>query len=344
MLAAVFHGPDDLRVEEVPRPVLPPGGLVVRTATVGICGSDVRTWHAGSHRVTPPQVLGHEMAGTVEESDVPEHPVGSAVVVCPCAPCLECPSCLVGRHNFCPHRHCLGYERPGGMAELFAVPSDAVRSRGVVRVPGSIPLPWAPVAEPLHSILNAHDRARTGFMESVLVLGLGPVGILHVAVARSRGAAPALGVEPLPQRVEAAGEILGAERVLAMTDGWEARALERVEGRGWNVIVLANVSPASVATAFALVAPLGRIVAYAGLRADAPTVAVDWNRVHYRQIEIIGAFGGTPPYFERAVAWLAASGIRLDVLVSAEYPLERTLDAFRAVESGQGLKTMIRVS
>lgn len=344
MLAAVFHGPNDLRVEDVARPVLSEGGLVIQPRTVGICGSDVRSWHAGNHRITGSQIFGHETAGVVVESDVAAYPVGMGVAICPCAPCLECRFCMAGKQNFCQRRNCFGYQRPGGMAEAMAIPEDAIRAGCVVRVPDSLPLDYAAIAEPLHSILNGHDRARTGLMQSVLVLGLGPVGVLHVAVASSRGAAPVLGVDPLQQRVEAASEVLGSERVLHMGTGWEQRAKQIVGERGWDVIVLANVSPASVDTAFSLIAPMGRIVAYAGLRADLPKVEVDWNAVHYRQIEIIGAFGGTPPYFQAAVQWLAASDLKLDKLVTAEYPIERTLDAFKAVENGVGLKTMLRIS
>ena len=140
MLAAVFHGPDDLRVEDVPAPELPPGGLLVRTATVGVCGSDIRTWHAGNHRIAGTQILGHEMAGVVVASDTERVATDTEVAVCPCAPCLECRNCLDGRYNLCPTRRCLGYQLPGGMAEMFAVPADAVRAGCVVPVPPTIPI------------------------------------------------------------------------------------------------------------------------------------------------------------------------------------------------------------
>ena len=117
MKAAVLHGPDDLRVESVPDPDLPPGGVVIRPVTVGVCGSDVRTWRHGSPRLRGPQVLGHETGGVVVESDVESLPVGTAVAVCPGAPCLECPFCAAGHHNLCGRRAVLGYDLPGGMAE-----------------------------------------------------------------------------------------------------------------------------------------------------------------------------------------------------------------------------------
>lgn len=193
MKAVVFHGPDDIRVEDVPEPVLPRGGLIVRPRTVGICGSDIRTWHTGNHRIRGTQILGHEMAGVVVDSDDERYPAGLAVAICPCFPCLECEYCQAGIQNFCPRRECLGYQHPGGMAEAVAVPAGSIRAGGVVPVPETVPLDLAPLAEPLHTVLNGQDRAHPHPSESVLVLGLGPIGILHAAVARSRGVVSVLG-------------------------------------------------------------------------------------------------------------------------------------------------------
>jgi L-iditol 2-dehydrogenase len=344
MRAVVFHGPDDLRIEDVPEPVLPRGGLIVRPRTVGICGSDIKTWHAGNHRISGPQILGHETAGIVVESDDAGFPPGMAVALCPCSPCLECEYCQAGLQNFCPRRECLGYQHAGGMADLIAVPAVSLRVRGVVPVPSSLPLELAALAEPLHTVLNGQDRARTSPTDSVLILGLGPIGILHAAVARSRGAAPVLGVDPVPERATRAAAILGSRQTLAMAGEWESEARARVEGSGWDLVVIANGSPKSVETALSFVAPLGRILAFAGLPATAPSVVIDWNRIHYQQIQIIGAFGGTPAYFRRAMKWLASTDLELDQLVTSQLPLEAALDAFKATEHGEGLKTMLRIS
>jgi len=344
MKAVVFHGPDDIRVEDVPEPILPRGGLIVRPRTVGICGSDIRTWHAGNHRIRGTQALGHEMAGVVRDSDDERYPAGMAVAICPCFPCLECDFCQAGLQNFCPRRECLGYQHPGGMAEAVAVPAGSLRAGGVVPVPDSLPLELAPLAEPLHTVLNGQDRAGIRSTDSVLVLGLGPIGILHAAVARSRGAALVLGVDPIPDRVTRAATILGSQRVLTMGDGWVKQARTLVSGRGWDLVIIASASAAAVQTAMSLVGSLGRVLAFAGLPATAPSVTIDWNRLHYGQLQIIGAFGGTPAYFRQAVRWLADSDIDLGQFVTAQFPLAQALDAFAAVERGEGLKTMLRIS
>jgi L-iditol 2-dehydrogenase len=341
MLAAILYGPNDLRVEQAPEPRLPTGGLVVETAAVGICGSDVRNWRQGSPRLKGPQVLGHEVAGTVSASDSPVFPVGTPVGVCPGIPCLRCGFCRRGLANMCPNRQVLAYDLPGGMAERFAVPAAAIASGSVVAIPARIPLTLAPLAETLHTILNGQDRAAIGMHDSVLVLGLGPVGVLHAAVAAGRGASPILAVDPAAGRVEAAARILGPDHVMRLEEGWQQRATDRTGGEGWDVVIVANPAPAAIANAMELVAPVGRILAFAGVGGPTPIVGVDISRVHYRQVSIIGAFGGTPLYYERAVRWLAETSFPVAELVTARLPLSDAVEGFARVERGEGLKTML---
>ena len=345
MKAVVLHGPGDLRIEDVPDPTLPPGGLVVEPVTVGVCGSDVRTWRHGSPRLTGPQVLGHEVGGIVCASDVASLPVGTPVAVCPGAPCLECHACQTGRHNLCRRRKVLGYDTPGGMAQLCAVPAEWVRSGGVVQLPSSLPPVFGAVAEPVHTVLNGQEQAQISSGESVLVLGLGPIGVLHASVARSRGASPVVGADINPERVAGASALLGASAVVHMADGWEAAARARTpEAGGFDVVVLATGAKAAVETALRLVAMGGRILAFAGMPPGSSLVDVDLNAIHYRQISLVGAFGGTPPYFRRAVRWLSEATLDLRGYTPLRFPLAAAREAFGSVERGEGLKTLIEIS
>ena len=345
MKEVVLHGPGELRIEDVPDPVLPVGGVIIEPVTVGVCGSDVRTWRHGSPRLKAPQVLGHEVGGNIRASDVPTLPVGMAVAVCPGAPCLECNACQAGRHNLCRRRKVLGYDTPGGMAEACAVPSDWVRSGGVVPLPASLSPVFGAVAEPTHTVLNGHDEARIGPKDSVLVLGLGPIGVLHVAVARSRGASPVLGADINPERVAGAAGLLGSSATVLMSGDWEEDARGMTQDRlGFDVVVLATGAKAAVATAVGLVAPGGRILAFAGLPPESGMVDVDLNAVHYRQISLVGAFGGTPPHFRRAVRWLSDSSLDLARYTPVRFPLEAAGEAFASVGRGEGLKTLLEIS
>lgn len=331
MRAVVLHGPGDLRLDDVPEPVLPPGGLVVRPGAIGICGSDVRTWRHGSPRLRGPQVLGHEFAGLVRSSNVAAIPPGTPVAVCPGAPCEACRACRAGHANLCGNRLVLGYDLPGGMADLVAVPADWIRTGGVVALDPAAPIERGAVVEPLHTVINGQDQMRIAPDERILVLGLGPIGVLHVAVARSAGAT-VLGVDPDSARVARASTLLGPEAVAPAAVA---------EGGGFDVVIVAVGARDALGTAIASVEPGGRILAFAGLSPDARTIDLDMNDLHYRQLTIQGAFGGTPDTFRRAAAWLAVNPLDTGTFAPGRFPLHEAVHAFEAAAAGDGLKTLL---
>jgi L-iditol 2-dehydrogenase len=341
MRAAVFYGPEDIRVENVAEPELPVGGLVIQTAATGICGSDLRTYRFGHPKILGKQILGHELAGVVVQSDCVDYSVGTAVAVAPGTPCLECEYCRRGKQNMCRFRTLLGRERPGGLAEQFAVSGLAVRAGVVVKVPDTLPLRYAPVAEPLNAVLNGQDRAQIGPYQRVLVLGLGPIGVLHVATARNRGAEMVIGADPLEGRVASAADMLGEKNLIQIAGDWELDVLRRTGGDGFDVVVIANTAPQAFDTAMRLIAPQGRIVVFAGLSKDAPAVAVNLNDVHYREIQVVGAFGATPRHFRAAVQWLGEGHLDLDRFVTVQIPIDDVVKGLEAVGRGEGVKTMV---
>lgn len=342
MRAVVLQSPGDLRVEDRPEPELPAGGLVVRMAFAGVCGSDVRNRAHGSSRLHGPQTPGHEVVGVISASDDARHPVGSRVAVCPGAPCGVCAACRAGRANLCQDRTVLGYDFPGGMAERFAVPAESLRAECVVQVPDTLPLRAAVLAEPLHTVINGQDLAGVSPGDSVLVLGLGTIGTLHAAHAASLGASMVLAVDPRPDRVAAAAAVLGDDAVDELAPDAAAALRARGGPQGWSVVIVAAGTPAAIELAMATVARSGRILAFAGLPPADALVAIDANRIHYEQLELIGAFGGTPQTYARAVAWLAASELDLGGLVTHEFAIDDAVAAYDNIAAGNGLKSVLR--
>ena len=344
MRAVVLHEPGVLKVESVPDAVLPPGGLLIEPSAVGICGSDVRTWRHGSPRLTGPQVLGHELAGTIMASDVPDLPPGAPVAVCPGAPCGTCRYCRAAHHNLCRRRRVLGYDIPGGMAEAVAIPADWIRAGCVVQLGPRVDVRHGAVAEPLHTVFNGQDQARVEAADSVLILGLGPIGVLHAATARSLGSMTVVGADPEPGRVSMARELVDGLDAIRIEDGWEARARAATEdGEGFDVVIVATGVRPALASAMDLVAPNGRVLAFAGFPPGAAGFEVDMNRLHYGQLSLLGSFGGTPRTFRRAVEWLSTTGFPVASFTTTRFPLESAIEAFEAVERGDGLKTLLEI-
>jgi L-iditol 2-dehydrogenase len=348
MKAVVLHGPGDLRVDDIPDPDLPRGGIIVRPAFAGICGSDVRTWRHGSPRLRGRQVLGHEFAGIIAASDVTTLPVGTAVAVCPGAPCQRCRACAAGRANLCPERRVLGYDLPGAMAEAIAVPDDWIHTGGVVTLDADQSLAAGAIVEPLHTVINGQDQARIGPGDAVLVLGLGPIGVLHVAAARSRGAALVLGTDPDPDRLTAGAAILGTDAVCEASGVTARTPTGDRDGvveplHGFDVVIVATSARAAIAEALERVAPGGRILAFAGMSPDDRVLELDMNDLHYRQLSLVGAFGGTPATFARAAAWLATSPFDIARFTPRRFALPDAEAAFRTVADGAGLKTLLAI-
>jgi len=342
MRAVVLGGVGDLHIEDRPFPNAPPGGIVVRMAFVGICGSDVRNWRHGSSRLAGAQVPGHEVVGEVVRSDNTSVSVGERVGICPGAPCLDCPRCAAGQANLCPNRIVLGYDFAGGMQQEFAIPAASIAAGCVVPIPPTLAPRTAVLAEPLHTVINGQDLARVGPGDSVLVVGLGTIGTLHAAYAHSLRARSVLAVDIRPERVDRAAGVLGGDLVGAVPPDGASAIRARSGADGWSVVIIAAGVPAAVRLALDTVEASGRVLAFAGLSPAEAVVPVDMNRIHYQQIELIGAFGGTPSTYLRAVTWLADTSYRLSLMVSDEYPLERAEEAYLNVEAGGGLKTVLR--
>lgn len=342
MQALLYREPGVIRVAEVEDPTLPRRGVLISTAFAGVCGSDVRSWRHGNARLQGPQVLGHEVSGTIIGSEIEHLPVGLKVAVCPGVSCMKCELCQRGKSTWCQKRQSLGYDFPGAMAERFSVPAQAIERGCVVAVPDGLSLRAASLAEPLHTVINGQDRARVTSDDSVLVIGLGPIGTLHTTVARSRGAHAVVAVDTSPQRVDAAASVLGANNLRVVpADAEQVRAW--APEAGWDVVILAAGAAAAVELALRAVGPGGRILAFAGMPANRALVSIDLNRIHYQQLSLIGAFGGSPRYFRRAVRWLAESDSSMDQIITTLVPLSDATRAFDLVERGVGLKTSIAV-
>src|SRR5687768_10202946 len=149
MKAAVFHGPADMRVGEVPRAVIAETELLVKVAVCAVCGSDVRTFRHGTRNISRPVILGHEISGTVEEvgAQVSGFQVGDRVAVAPAIPCGDCRYCRRGAETMCERLRSIGYEFDGGLAEFLTVPASAVRAGCVNGVPDHVSFAEAAIAE-----------------------------------------------------------------------------------------------------------------------------------------------------------------------------------------------------
>lgn len=339
MRAQVFHGPGDLRLEEVPLPAPAPGEVVLRIEAALTCGTDVKTLRRG-HPVMIPRVptpFGHELAGVVAAIGAGVGAVreGDRAVAANSAPCGACPFCASGRANLCEDLLFVN----GAYAEAIALPPRVVRSNLVV-LPSGLPAARAAFAEPLACALLGIERGRVEAGMTVAVFGHGPLGCLLAMVARARGADVLLVGRPgwRLERVRALG-------VAPCVDAGAAPgAVEAVRahtaGRGADVTVDATGRPEVWEQAVAAVGRGGTVVFFGGC-APGTTIALDTRRAHYEELALVGAFHHRPELIRQAVDLLGRGIVVPDGLVTHVMGLAGVPGALALMAAGRALKVHI---
>lgn len=344
MLAAVYHGPNRLEIGHVEDPGCEPGGLVVKVSACAICGTDVRVLGHGQGNVKIPQILGHEIAGVVVEAGVGAEgfSVGDPVALRPMVTCGRCDECLAGRQNFCRRPlGSFGYALAGGFAQYVAVPAAGVRTGTVIPLPRQVDPVEVSIFEPLGCALNGQELAGVGLGDSVVVVGVGPVGCMHLTLARLRGARQVLAVDVLGARLEQARAFGPDVCVDASLEDPVKRVLEVTDGLGATVVVVACSSGKAQEQAIQMVRPRGRVVFFAGLPHDDPYIRLNSNLVHYRQMALYGVKGSTYGQQDRALGLLLAGEVDGRRLVTHRVPLSDIHEGFRKVRAGEALKVAI---
>jgi L-iditol 2-dehydrogenase len=344
MKAWVFHGPEDLRLEERPQPAPKQNELLLEVGACAICGSDLRTYRFGARNITQPVVTGHELAGTIVAAGaaLPEWRVGERVAVAPAIPSCDCRYCRRGQPTMCDNLRSIGYEYDGGFAGYMIVPWSAVRAGCVNRVPANLTFEEATLAEPLACAMNGQELLGVGLGDTVAVLGAGPLGLMHASLARVRGARQVILIDVRAQRLELA-RAFGADVLIdGASEDVAARVLDETEGDGASVVIVAAPSAEAQAQALTLAAKRGRVSFFGGLPKSNPVASLNANLIHYRELFVMGAYGSEPRHNRMALELLASGRIHTAGLVGLVVPLERLLDGFAAAAEGRVLKVVVK--
>ncbi len=344
MRAAVFHGPEDLRFEERPRPAPKENELLLEVGACAICGSDLRTYRFGARNITQPVVIGHEIAGTIVEAGhaITGWRVGERVAVAPAIPCCDCRYCRRGLPTMCDHLRSIGYEYDGGFADYMIVPWSAVRAGCVNRVPANLTFEEATLAEPLACAINGQELLGVGLDDTVAILGAGPLGLMHADLARVRGARKVILIDVRAHRLELARAFAADVLIDGGSEDVAARVLAATEGAGASVVIVAAPSAQAQEQALALAAKRGRVSFFGGLPKSNPIASLNANLIHYRELFVMGAYGSEPRHNRMALELLASGRIHAAGLVGLVAPLERLLDAFAAAAEGRVLKVVVK--
>jgi L-iditol 2-dehydrogenase len=342
MKAVVFEGIEVLKIAEMPVPECGPGEVLLQVAACGICGGDVRTFFVGDKYTGQKRIPGHEVTGRVTAvgAGVADWQLGDRLALAADIHCGECFYCRRELYNMCVDLKILGKHMDGGLTDYLLLTREILQQGIVNPIPPALSFLHAALSEPLCSILASHEELQVQAGETVVILGSGPMGVMHFELLRQRQARPVL-VDVSEGRLARAREDFGATLTI---DASRENAVEAVmkltEGIGADVVITAAPSASAVAQSVELVRKRGRVGLFGGLPAAEARVSLDINRVHYSELRLVGNFSYHPAYHVKSLELLAGGGIRADKLITS-YPLEETGRALQEIRQGKVFKAVV---
>ncbi len=302
----------------------------MRTVACGICGSDVMEWY----RVPKaPVVLGHEATGEVVAvgEGVEGYGVGDRIFVSHHVPCMTCRYCLAGHHSVCETLRRTNYD-PGGFSECIRVPAINV-ARGTYRLPPELSYDDGVFIEPLACVVRGQRMARLEPGQSVLVLGSGIAGLLHVQLAGALGAGRVVATDISEYRL-AAAKRLGAEAVIHASEDVPHRLRDVNEGRLADLVITSTGAPQALAQALRSVEPGGTILFFAPTEPDAE-IPLPFNDLWRNEVTMTSTYAGSPVDILEAIELLRAGRVRVGEMITHRLALAETGKGFQLVARAQ---------
>ena len=337
MKVAMYYRNNDVRVEEMPVPKIGKGELLVKVMASGICGSDVMEWYRIKKA---PRVLGHEISGEIVEigEEVKKYKKRDRVFVSHHVPCNTCRYCLSGDHTACDTLHRTTYD-PGGFAEYLRVPEINV-DRGVYILPENMSYEEGTFIEPLACVLRGQRVANLKPGQSVLIIGSGMSGLLHINLARALGAGKIIATDVNDYRLNAALKF-GADAVINAKEDVPKRAKELNEGRLADlVIVCTGVMPA-VNQALQSVDSGGTILFFA-VPEPGINISVPINDFWRNEIKMMTSYGAGPSDLSTAIELIKARRVNVKDMITHKLAMSESQLGFKLVAEGkESIKVII---
>ena len=341
MKAAVVEAQNRIRIADVPRPRAGDGELVVKVRASGICATDVKILGGLGTPAELPAILGHEVAGTISElgpgAEADGLHEGQRVAVYPVAACGHCVYCRQGRNSLCLNEHGLGHGDDGGFAEYVRIPAEIVRLGGVLDI-GDMPFDLAAMIEPTSCCIAAADQCRTRAGDTVAVIGVGPLGLLHTIVSKALGA-QVICVDVNDERLATARKLGATQAINPEHEDAEAIVREHT-GQGADVVIAAVGIPRVIESYLPLVRNGGIFNIFGGTPRG-EMIAVDPRWIHYGEIVLTGTFASSVEQFRRAYCFVREHAEEIEAVISTRCGLGDILNAVQRVQSGEGTKSVL---
>jgi len=347
MKAIVYKGVHNMGPETTKDPELKNGEALLRVKAAAICGTDLRIYQHGHHLMPEGtnRILGHEISGVIESvsGDAAGLKPGMTVAVAPNIHCGTCVHCIKGDTHLCEDYSAFGIGIDGGFAEYMVLPAKAVRQGNIVPMKTGTDFAQAALNEPLSCCYNSLEYTQFSLGETLLIIGAGPIGIMHTLLANRMGAAKVIVSEISDDRLAEIKKFGADVTVNPEREDLKTAVMEETDGRGVDVAIVACPVAAVHNTALECLATLGRMNFFGGLPKDAPMTTINANIVHYNYIKVVGTSRQSIRQYLKTLSLIEAGKIDLGPLVTRSYALGDAIEAFGAAQRAEGLKHVFAV-
>ncbi len=342
MKAAVLKNIEELEIEEVEIPEVKENEILIKVKCCAICGTDIKVFHYGHKHIVFPRITGHEVSGVVEKvgKNIKEYKEGDRVAVAPAIPCGRCYYCRKGQQTMCENLKAIGYHYDGGFAEYMLVPENAILNGCVNKLPDNLSFEIACLAEPLACVINGQILSKIEVGDTVLILGAGPIGILHSLFAKINGACKVILADISEERIKQA-EFTGSYLIDMSKEDIYEEVKKITDGHMADRVIVAVGSGKAQEISLKLVSKRGSINFFGGLPKESPYIQFDSNLLHYGEFFVVGTHGSTPLHNKIAIELLSSGKIEGEKLITNKLPLEKIKEGLELVENKKSLKVLI---
>ncbi|QIW25122.1 alcohol dehydrogenase [Sulfolobus sp. S-194] len=325
-------------IKEIPKPIIKDkGDVIVKMKACGLCGTDVEKI-CGQYTASQP-ILGHEPAGIIDESSVDFLKPGQRVFAHHHVPCYECYYCTHGSPTMCPYYRKTNLD-PGGFAEYFRVPAWNVVRGGILILPDSVSFDEGAFIEPLATVVRAQRRVKINKGDSVLVVGAGPMGLLHVMMAKANGASTVIASDVSDFRIEYATKVGADYSLNARKTDISSEVKKLTDGRGVDLAIIASGSPSAILSGLLSVRKGGYVLLF-GVPYKGTVLNYDISELLNNEISIISSNAAVEEDTKEALKLIYEGKVDVKKLITHRFSLDEFNEAVRIGKEGNAIKVII---
>jgi L-iditol 2-dehydrogenase len=334
----------DLRLDEVEIPQINEDEILLKVSAAALCGTDLRMYKNGYTDVDAehPRILGHEFGGVIEKtgSKVAFFKKGMQVALAPNIGCGICDRCVNGDFHLCDDYQAFGVTMDGAFAEYIKVPANAIRQGNLTLIPAGVTAEEVAINEPLSCTYNGFLKCDIHPGDYVLIVGAGPIGLLHAKLALLAGAAKVILNDLSQERIK---DCVAIESRLIGYHGSDLEGFvkEQTRNRGLDVAITACPSPEAQAGVIGLMALGGRVNFFGGLPKSKEIVPINTNAIHYKQLLVTGTTRANNVHFRKTLGFIADGILDVKGLITARFALKEIHQALENALQAKGMKNII---